>query len=86
MYYSYKVLFGFGRCLCARTNALPFFVRGELLLQGTYFIALMPFVDSDLRFVSVDVGVYGRQSDVGTLRVSRFGKCLEEGRLGLPSR
>ncbi|XP_040355987.1 uncharacterized protein LOC121046159 isoform X1 [Ixodes scapularis] len=55
-----------------------------LSLQGTYSIVLMAVVDSDLKFVAVDVGAYGRQSDGGTLSASRFGKCLENGLLGLP--
>ncbi|KAH7946949.1 hypothetical protein HPB52_006207 [Rhipicephalus sanguineus] len=38
---------------------------------------------SDLKFVVVDVGAFGRQSDGGTLGLSRFGKCLENGKLGL---
>ncbi|KAM7313999.1 protein ANTAGONIST OF LIKE HETEROCHROMATIN PROTEIN 1 [Ixodes scapularis] len=52
--------------------------------KGTYSIVLMAVVDSDLKFVAVDVGAYGRQSDGGTLSASRFGKCLENGLLGLP--
>ncbi|KAG0444128.1 hypothetical protein HPB47_014141 [Ixodes persulcatus] len=44
----------------------------------------MDVVDSDLKFVVVDVGAYGRQSDGATLRTSRFGKCLKNGLLGLP--
>ncbi|CAN8026306.1 unnamed protein product [Ixodes persulcatus] len=55
-----------------------------LSLQGTYSIVLMAVVDSDLKFVAVDEGAYGRQSDRGTLSASRFGKCLENGLLGLP--
>ncbi|XP_065292121.1 uncharacterized protein [Dermacentor albipictus] len=44
----------------------------------------MAVADSNLKFVAVDVGAYGRQSDGGTLSASRFGKCLENGTLGLP--
>ncbi|KAL1437654.1 hypothetical protein MTO96_048735 [Rhipicephalus appendiculatus] len=54
-------------------------------LQGTFSIVLMTVCDSDLKFVVVDVGAFGRQSDGGTLGVSRFGKCLEDGKLGLPA-
>ncbi|XP_042143910.1 uncharacterized protein LOC121834224, partial [Ixodes scapularis] len=60
-------------------QALPHSGSMYYSYKSTYSIVLMPFVENDLRFVSVDVGAYGRQSDVGTLHASRFGKCLEEG-------
>lgn len=45
----------------------------------------MAVADSNLKYVMIDVGAYGRQSDEGTLlNISRFGKCLERGGLGLP--
>ncbi|XP_037560165.2 uncharacterized protein LOC119437168 isoform X2 [Dermacentor silvarum] len=53
--------------------------------KGTYSIVLMAAVDSNLKFICVDVGAYGRQSDGGTLSASCFGKSLEKGLLGLPS-
>ncbi|KAK8776160.1 hypothetical protein V5799_030496 [Amblyomma americanum] len=52
--------------------------------KGTYSIVLMAVADSNLKFILVDVGAYGRQSDGGTLGSSRFGKALERGLLGLP--
>lgn len=45
---------------------------------------LLAVVDSDYKFVVVDVGAYGKQSDGGVLQNSRFGKRLDEGRLQLP--
>ncbi|KAH7940864.1 hypothetical protein HPB49_007107 [Dermacentor silvarum] len=56
-----------------------------LYLKGTYSIVLMAAVDINLKFICVDVGAYGRQSDGGTLSASCFGKSLEKGLLGLPS-
>lgn len=52
--------------------------------QGTYSIVLLAVVDSDYKFVVVDVGAYGKQSDGGVLQNSVFGKRLDEGRLELP--
>ncbi|KAH8008905.1 hypothetical protein HPB51_007561 [Rhipicephalus microplus] len=51
---------------------------------GTYSIVLMAVVDSNLKFVAVDVGAYGRQSDGGTCNNSRFGRALENSLLCLP--
>ncbi|KAH9360658.1 hypothetical protein HPB48_004790 [Haemaphysalis longicornis] len=61
-------------------------VRKDLERQyvGTYSIVLLAVVDSDYKFVVVDVGAYGKQSDGGVLQNSRFGKRLDEGRLQLP--
>ncbi|KAL3202975.1 hypothetical protein MRX96_042186 [Rhipicephalus microplus] len=50
---------------------------------GTFSIVLVVVCDSDLKFVIVDGGAFRRHSDGRTLRVSRFGKCLENGKLGL---
>ncbi|KAH7980783.1 hypothetical protein HPB49_019216 [Dermacentor silvarum] len=60
-------------------------VRNEPLYMeaGTYSIVLMAAVDSNLKFICVDVGAYGR--DGGTLSASCFGKSLEKALLGLPS-
>ncbi|XP_049275247.1 uncharacterized protein LOC119405786 [Rhipicephalus sanguineus] len=52
--------------------------------KGTYSIVLLAVVDSDYKFVVVDVGAYGKQSDGGVLEQSKFGRRLEEGKLHLP--
>ncbi|KAG0426281.1 hypothetical protein HPB47_026596 [Ixodes persulcatus] len=62
-------------------SPLEFFLLRSI---GTYSIVLLAVVDSDYKFVVVDVGAYGKQSDGGVLKQSIFGKLLEEGRLGLP--
>ncbi|KAL1471653.1 hypothetical protein MTO96_039812 [Rhipicephalus appendiculatus] len=45
---------------------------------------ILHYVDSDYKFVIVDVGAYGKQSDGGVLEQSKFGRRLEEGKLHLP--
>ncbi|CAN8028500.1 unnamed protein product, partial [Ixodes persulcatus] len=52
--------------------------------KGTYSIVLLAVVDSDYKFVVVDVGASGKQSDGGVLQQSAFGQILEQGRLELP--
>lgn len=44
----------------------------------------MAIVDSNLRFVGVDVGAYGHQSDGGTFKLSKMGRRLNKGSLNLP--
>ncbi|KAH7957963.1 hypothetical protein HPB51_028053 [Rhipicephalus microplus] len=53
---------------------------------GTVSIVLVAVCDSDLKFVVVDVGAFGQQSNGGTLGMSRLAKCLKDGKLGLPPR
>lgn len=52
--------------------------------KGTYSVVLMAIVDSSLRFVGVDVGAYGHQSDGGTFKLSKMGRRLSKGSLNLP--
>ncbi|CAN7942970.1 unnamed protein product [Ixodes hexagonus] len=52
--------------------------------KGTSSIVLLAVVDADYKFVVVDVGAYGKQSDGGVLKQSAFGQLLEQGRLELP--
>lgn len=60
--------------------------------SGTYYynykqyfsIVLLALVDADYRFIMVDIGCNGRNSDGGVLRNSTFGKKLLEGNMLLP--
>ncbi|KAH7959050.1 hypothetical protein HPB49_007702 [Dermacentor silvarum] len=52
--------------------------------KGTYSIVLLAVADSNYKFVVVDVGAYGKQSDGGVLEQSIFGRLLDEGKLQLP--
>ncbi|XP_075752536.1 uncharacterized protein LOC119173551 [Rhipicephalus microplus] len=52
--------------------------------KGTYFIVLLAVVESDYKFVNVNVGAYDKQSDSGVLEQSKFGCRLENGKLHIP--
>nr|CAI5855158.1 unnamed protein product [Callosobruchus analis] len=40
-------------------------------------------VDDHYRFISIDVGGYGKQSDGGTFQASKLSKLLEKNKLGI---
>ncbi|CAN7949800.1 unnamed protein product [Ixodes hexagonus] len=52
--------------------------------KGTYSVVLMAVADSNYRFVLIDVGAYGRQSDGGVFKQILMGASLERGQLDLP--
>lgn len=53
--------------------------------KKSYSIVLLAVVDSNRRFVYIDVGSMGRFSDGGILNDSVFGQKLKTGNLNLPS-
>lgn len=52
--------------------------------KGYFSIVLQALVDANYRFISIDVGGYGKQSDGGTFKASPLYKKLSEGTLNLP--
>ncbi|GFQ92544.1 DDE Tnp4 domain-containing protein [Trichonephila clavata] len=52
--------------------------------KGTFSLILLACVDANYKFVLVDIGAEGHNSDGGIFRNSIFGQSLEKGTLDLP--
>uniref|UniRef100_A0A3B3HX08 DDE Tnp4 domain-containing protein n=1 Tax=Oryzias latipes TaxID=8090 RepID=A0A3B3HX08_ORYLA len=52
--------------------------------KGTFSVVLLALVDADYRFLVVDVGSYGSNSDGGIFANSVLGKALRDGTLNVP--
>ncbi|KAL1276980.1 hypothetical protein QQF64_023653 [Cirrhinus molitorella] len=52
--------------------------------KGTFSVVLLALVDADYRFLVVDVGSYGGNSDGGIFANSVLGKALRNGTLNVP--
>lgn len=52
--------------------------------KKTFSIVLLALVDADYRFIAVDVGGYGKNSDGGIFSDSNIGKKLKNGTFGMP--
>ena len=52
--------------------------------KGFYSVVLLAVVDADYRFIAVDIGSFGSNSDGGIFANSNFGRRLEHDQLNLP--
>ncbi|KAI7806549.1 hypothetical protein IRJ41_007875 [Triplophysa rosa] len=53
--------------------------------KGTFSIVLLALVDADYRFLAIDVGSYGGNSDGGIFADSALGRALHRGTLNVPA-
>jgi len=53
--------------------------------KKTFSIVLFALVDAQYKFVAVDIGAYGKNSDGGILSNSNLGKALEKNKLNIPN-
>lgn len=87
---KYKELWNFPNCIAAidgkhiqircPINAGSTFYN----YKGTHSIVLLALVDPEYKFIAVDVGSYGRNSDGSVFANSKIGKKLERNLLGVP--
>ncbi|XP_049763612.1 uncharacterized protein LOC126092180 [Schistocerca cancellata] len=52
--------------------------------KQTFSIVLLALVDANYKFINVDIGSYGKNSDGGIFAHSKLGKALELGKLQVP--
>lgn len=52
--------------------------------KKTFSIVLLALVDANYRFIAVDIGSYGKNSDGGIFANSNLGKSLENEKLNIP--
>ena len=52
--------------------------------KGAYSLVLLALVDADYKFIAVNMGDYGRNSDGGIYADSELGKAMEAGTLSVP--
>lgn len=53
--------------------------------KKTFSIVLLALVDAQYKFLAVDIGAYGKNSDGGILSNSNLGKALERNKLNIPN-
>lgn len=65
---------------CPKNSGFMFFNY-----KGFFSIVLQALVDANYRFINIDGGGYGKQSDGGTFKASLLYKKLVDGSLNLPN-
>lgn len=53
--------------------------------KKTFSFVLLSLVDAQYKFIAVDVGAYGKNSDGGILSTSNFGKALAKNKFNIPN-
>jgi len=53
--------------------------------KKTFSLVLLALVDAQYKFVAVDIGAYGKNSDGGILSNSNLGKALKKNKLTIPN-
>lgn len=52
--------------------------------KKTFSIVLMALVDAKYKFIAVDIGAYGKNSDAGIFSNSKMGKAFEKNKFNVP--
>lgn len=52
--------------------------------KGTFSTVLLALVDANLKFIAIDIGAYGRNSDGGIFTNSNLGQAMAQGTLNIP--
>ncbi len=52
--------------------------------KGTFSTVLLALVDANLKFIAIDIGAYGRNSDGGIFTNSNLGQSMDQDTLNLP--
>lgn len=65
-------------------NAPPNSGSNYFNYKRTFSVVLLALVNADYRFIAVDIGSYGKNSDGGIFGSSRLGKALHNGTLDIP--
>ncbi|CAH1978729.1 unnamed protein product [Acanthoscelides obtectus] len=87
---NFKKSAQFPNCLGAidgkhiRVNRFPHSGSMNLNYKGYFFIILMAVVDSDYKFIYVDIGAYGKDCDSSVFQQTVFFKLMMENKLHIP--
>ena len=90
--YGFRTCWNFPNC-CGAIDGKHVALRSPPNSGSLYFnyknhfsVILMALVDDSYKFIYMDVGNYGSNSDSGIFKTSHFGQCFMQGLLNLPGR